>query len=161
MSFTHRLVRVLAGIGMLGSAACSGTVAHTTTPNGPVTITDSGSTNAPGFTLTVTPEGQASWHLEPAKNLPSPLACSATDGTTALDGTLTTKLFADLDAAEPFAARQFDLCGKSASFGTTTSVAYDGETIGDVECGSMTDPLAETLTTDTGTLENAVSAACK
>jgi hypothetical protein len=126
----------------------------------PVTIKNSGSTNAPGFTITVTPEGQATWHVNPPKGLPSPLQCTTMDGTTALATTMTANLFADLAAAEPFAARQFDMCAKSVSFGTFTSVTYAGASIVDVECGSGTDPRAEALTVDTMGVEKAIATAC-
>jgi hypothetical protein len=127
---------------------------------GPVTITDSGSTNAPGFTLTVTPQGQVSWHLAPPKNLPNPLPCKSADGTASLGVAATAQLFHDLAAAEPFTARQFDNCAKSTSFGTWTSVDYAGASIRDVECGSSTDARAEALTADVMSLEQTVSGMC-
>jgi hypothetical protein len=125
-----------------------------------VTIKNSGSTNAPGFILTVTPDGQATWHLDPPKNLPNPLPCSTTNGTTTLDASLTKTLFTDLVAAEPFANRTFNACPKSVSLGTTTSVAFAGQSVPDVECGSSTDSLAQAITLDTQNVEAAVSALC-
>jgi hypothetical protein len=128
---------------------------------GQVTIENSGSTNAPGFTITVTPDGQATWKVGAPKGLASPLHCVTMSGTTTLAAALTSTLFMDLTLAEPFASRHFDQCAKSISFGTYTSVNYAGATIPDVECGSSTDPRAQALTADTQNVEAAISAACQ
>jgi hypothetical protein len=150
-----------AGDADAGDGAAGDADAQTTVGSGAVTIKNTGSTNAPGFTITVTPDGQATWSVGAPKGLASPLHCVNMSGTTMLAAALTSKLFTDLTMAEPFASRQFDPCAKSISFGTYTHVTYAGATIPDVECGSSTDPLAEALTVDTQNVETAISAACQ
>jgi hypothetical protein len=144
-----------------GDADAADADAQTTVGSGPVTIVNTGSTNAPGFTITVTPEGLATWAVGAPKGLGSPLKCVTMTGTTMLAAALTSTLFTDLTKAEPFASRHFDQCAKSISFGTYTHVTYAGATIPDIECGSSTDPLAEAVTVDTQNVETAISAACQ
>ncbi len=135
-------------------------------PGGPVIIVNSGSTNAPGFRIVVTPDGGATWQQSPPRQAPelqhwpTAIDCAAPDGMTTLDGTLTATLFGDLAKAGSLDSLQFFGCLKSVSFGTTTSLTYEGVTLPDVECGSMTDARAAALTTDVKDVEKAITAAC-
>jgi hypothetical protein len=46
----------------------------------------------------------------------------------------TSQFYADIDANLPVSNIPIGNCAKSASFGTATSVAYDGSTSGDLSC---------------------------
>ena len=130
---------------------------------GSVVIVNSGSTNAPGFSIVVTRDANATWHAgatSPTRSQPSALDCIAVDGTT-LEPTLTLTLFDDLAAAGPLGSLSFDGCLKSVSFGTTTSLSYDGATVPDVECGSSNDAHAANLTRDVNAMEKAITAVCR
>jgi hypothetical protein len=135
------------------------------TPGGEAVIVNSGSTNAGGFRIEVAPDDHVTWHLDAARSLEGPLACTMADGSvviTAAAGTMAvSELFADLAAAGSLASVHFDQCAKSVSFGTTTSLAYGGVTVPDTECGSATDKRASALSQDVANVENAVAAACK
>ena len=136
---------------------------------GAAVIVNSGSTNAVGFSITVTPDGHASWHNNPPSffsDAPNALGYTpmdggtCADGSTVLDSALTAKLFRDLAAAGLLANLHFDNCPKSISFGTTTSLTYGGATVLDTECGSSTDARAAALSNDVVDVENAIAAAC-
>jgi hypothetical protein len=140
-------------------------VGNDATPGGEAVIVNSGSTNAAGFRIEVTPDDHVTWHLDAVRSIQSPLACGTADGSvviTAAAGTMAvSKLFADLAAAGSLASVHFSQCAKSVSFGTTTSLAYGGVTVPDTECGSATDKHASALSQDVTNVENAVTAACK
>jgi len=94
-------------------------------------IMNSGSTNTPGFRITVqsdgaaeyttVPRGQLQQASEPMKrNLPSDLVH---------------RFFADLDAAHPFSNLPRPHCMKSASFGTRLTIQLDNDETPDLTCG--------------------------
>jgi hypothetical protein len=135
---------------------------------GPVIFTKLGLEEGPGLmgltsftiiTITVTPDGHATWQVPPTSPqcCPNPSGCASLSGTTVLDAALTAMVFHDLALAEPFANRQFDYC---PDLGGGTSVTFAGQRIPRVTCGSSTDPLAQAITVDTQALEKAVFTAC-
>lgn len=89
-----------------------------------VIIRNSGSTNTLGWTMAVKRSGQVNIVIENTRNhirgnLPQ---------------TLTERFFLDLDAAMPITDLPQPHCAKSASFGTVTTIYYDGQLSPDVSC---------------------------
>lgn len=105
-------------------------------------IHNSGSTNAAGFGIVVHPDGTAD-------------VADATSGMQhKIVGRAQTKwLFAHLGAARPFADLHAGGCMKSASFGTTTTISYDGATTPDLSCAAG-DPSVRELMRTVGVIEN-------
>jgi hypothetical protein len=67
-----------------------------------------------------------------------------------------TQFFNDLNANTPVSSVQtVPNCVKSASFGTTTTLTYEGSTSGDISCPPEPPPVspAQTLWTDAQTIE--------
>lgn len=83
------------------------------------TITNSGSTNIPGYTIKIWSDGTVS----------SPQA-----RTTHIDQTLAARFFADSKAGKSAGTIGRKTCMKSASFGSVTTVQYHGWSSGDLEC---------------------------
>jgi hypothetical protein len=52
-----------------------------------------------------------------------------------LADTLVKRLYADLDAAKPFSSLPMQRCAKSASFGTTLTIALGFQETPDLSCG--------------------------
>jgi hypothetical protein len=104
------LVVALAGTALAGAA----------TP--PINIVNSGSTNTLGFTIAVATDGSATLTMQ--------------HGTKAFhlaDATLQ-RFLADLDAARRITTAPGSGCMKSASFGSSTRIAWQGWTSPDLEC---------------------------
>jgi len=93
------------------------------------TITDSGSTNTPGYRLTVHASGSAEWSVSRRRNSP---ACSGNKGK--LPPELTRRFFGDLNNLMPLDKLPAGHCAKSASFGTTLRVTYQGAISPDLTC---------------------------
>jgi len=87
-----------------------------------ITIINSGSTNSSRYTINVMPNGSATYD----------------DGNSTkqvvLDSGLTQKLFMDVQLALPFVQMELGHCAKSASFGTKTTVTYNGDLSPDISC---------------------------
>ena len=106
-------------------------------------ITDSGSTNTPGYQVTVHPSGSAEWSVSRRRNS---LACPGQ--TEKLSPDLTQRFFADLRSMMPLDKLPAGHCAKSVSFGTTLRVSYQGATSPDLTCpgnGAQTDNLLKDL----------------
>ncbi len=141
---------------MLVTAACSGggggTVpvsVPTPTPKptlGPsATISDSGSTNRAAFTVVVQTDGTA----QVTQN-------NATRSGTISASTVNT-FFSDLMANSPVSKLPINsACAKSASFGSMTTVVYQGSTSGDVSCAPSGSSTA-TVYSDVQQVEMALS----
>lgn len=109
-----------------------------TTPNPPASqasnnstlavITNSGSTNLPGLSLTIHKDGSATVHYDKGRN-------QAASDRTFPAGTLdVAKLTALLNQIHDMNAIPDHSCLKSVSFGTTTTISYNGKTSGDLSC---------------------------
>jgi len=120
---------------MLRLLAIAGLMALQISAKGPdgATIIDSGSTNRPGFRIVVDPSGDAEWTStsrrsdapeEQAKPIRKLLPRAAVE-----------RFHADLEAAKPFASLPVVHCMKSASFGSTLTVAFGEEKTPDLKCG--------------------------
>jgi hypothetical protein len=102
-------------------------------------IVNSGSTNTLGYTIRVSSDGKASLELQggSAASTPKPFTLSAD---------LATRFFADLAAARKGNAVTVP-CMKSASFGTSTHVSWQGWKSPDLSCPPK-DSLGEALVKD-------------
>jgi hypothetical protein len=92
-------------------------------PANAAVIVNSGSTNARGYRIVVTPDKHAVVTID---GLP-PRAQT-------LDAATSTALFKALAAGAPLDALESEPCMKSASFGSTTTVTYDGKRSPDLSC---------------------------
>lgn len=91
---------------------------------GDVVILNSGSTNARGYTIVVHSDFSAD------------VAASGEEPRPAVVGARQAKwLFAKVRAAMPLSALPVPRCMKSASFGTTLRISYQGATTPDLSCG--------------------------
>jgi hypothetical protein len=91
---------------------------------GQADIVNSGSTNTRGYAVQVGRSGSA---LVDAQDGKGPRSAS-------LPPDLVNRFFAALDAAEPFAALPLARCMKSASFGYSVRVRYNGASTPDLTC---------------------------
>ncbi len=91
-------------------------------PPGAAVITNSGSTNSAGYTLVIVPDGSATVRQYEG----------VTKATVA--GAQTRWLFGRLRSAGPLDSLGLERCMKSASFGSRTTIAWNGSTTGDVSC---------------------------
>lgn len=92
---------------------------------GDVTIRNSGSTNVPGYVVVVEPDGSAS------------VTVAGTNVRRMVRAPQLRWLFLKLRAAGPLDALPPDRCMKSASFGSTTTIAYRGLVSPDLSCGDV------------------------
>lgn len=92
-------------------------------------ITDSGSTNAPGYRLVVYPSQAAEWTFLGRRSISG---CS--QGAGKLSPELTQRLFQDLRDLMPLSKLPVGHCAKSVSFGSTVRVRYGGTESPDLTC---------------------------
>ena len=99
------------------------TVPHLPIPKGAAVILNTGSTNTPGYRIVVSPSGEAQYIV---------------DRGTPVRGSISTELafhfFSDLRAAMPLSKLPTEPCMKSASFGTSTFIWWQGQRSPDVSC---------------------------
>jgi hypothetical protein len=134
----------------LGIFALWSTLAMAQAPAGPAagqgaaTIVDSGSTNRAGFRIVVRRSGSAELTLtprrtaaadEPGKDPNKEPAKPPQPIVRTVPRNEVNRLFADLDAARPFASLPEARCIKSVSFGSTRTIEYGGEPSPDLSCG--------------------------
>jgi hypothetical protein len=101
-------------------------------------IVDSGSTNTAGFKIVVEKSGKAVY-TESARTAAIHRKISAD---------LVRRLFADLEAGKPLADLPHRPCMKSASFGTTMTIEFSGQTTPDLSCRSGADAKLQALIDD-------------
>jgi len=110
-------------------------------------IVDSGSTNTNGLRIVVEPSGRAQStvvrHGPHARTDEPPEASART-----VPSTLAQRLYSDLEAAWPLSSLPTQHCLKSASFGTTLTIEFGGQTTPDLSCGHTTDPRVRALAKD-------------
>lgn len=103
-----------------------------------VVIRDTGSTNSPGFELTIRQSGQTECRNNDW-NKQRPIGqrggkFTLPEGVANLPREIAARLFADLKAGPPVSKLPVEPCLKSASFGSSTYVVYRGETSPDIQC---------------------------
>lgn len=113
-------------------------------------IENSGSTNTPGYRLSIDPSGEAEWTLFRRRNS---AVCSQGKGRLAPE--LAQQFFADLRRLTPFDKLPLRFCAKSVSFGTTLHLRYEGTESPDLSCALQT-PDIKTLLTDLDKINAAV-----
>lgn len=101
-------------------------------------ITDSGSTNAAGFTIKVSPLGEAVFTPKPRRAGQLPEA-ELKPRTLRIPAALVKRFFAALDAETPLSNVPTGRCMKSASFGTTRTIEYHDQKTPDLSCGDHGD----------------------
>lgn len=116
-------------------------------PGDNAVITNSGSTNAYGYTITVTPDGKATVAMQAKGAAPS-----AAKPFTVPSATIT-KFFDDLAAARKANIASVP-CMKSVSFGSTTHVAWQGWQSPDLDCPPK-DDLGTALLNDVDAIRKA------
>jgi hypothetical protein len=90
---------------------------------GDAVIRNSGSTNTEGYAIVIHPDYSVD------------VAVGGTTQHKTLGEPQAKWLFAKLKADEPLASLAAGRCMKSASFGTVTTIAYDGQSTADLSCG--------------------------
>lgn len=101
-------------------------------------ILDSGSTNTSGYRLIVRASGKAEWSLFRRRGAQN---CGSKNGNLPPD--LTQKFFQDLHSLAPLSKLPFQRCMKSASFGHTLRVTYEGASSPDLTCPPAADETAK------------------
>lgn len=104
---------------------------------GQIVITDSGSTNRPGMTVTIDENGNA--EIAGRRGNKAQMT---------LDTELHTRLVKDLDAAMPLDQMAVHGCAKSISFGSRMFLTYKGVRSPDISCAGQTDPAVIALQKD-------------
>ncbi|HWE00015.1 MAG TPA: hypothetical protein VG345_13285 [Bryobacteraceae bacterium] len=110
------------------------------------TIVNSGSTNTSGFRIAVKRSGAAEY-----ASIPRGAGAQNKEPETSgreIPNDLTSRLFADLEAAKPLASLPAPHCMKSRSFGTRLTVEFGGETTPDLSCGDGGNEHLRALITD-------------
>jgi hypothetical protein len=133
-----------AGASASPSASASATLpTHTPAPpRDAATIVNTGSTNTEPYTIVVSPDRRA----------------VVTQGGTVevkeLSRATTLWLFSHLKPAQPLEHLHMRICMKSASFGSMTTIAYQGHQTGDLSCGgdSVVNELGRTVSAITAQL---------
>jgi len=112
---------------------------------GQVVVTDTGSTNRMGMSITMGSRGHALIENRAGTKVKMKLASQ-----------LHTRLMKDLEAAGPLDRLQVQHCAKSISFGSSTFITYKGVRSPDLSCSGQADPVAAALQKD---LEEIMTAA--
>jgi hypothetical protein len=124
----YAIAAIGAGLAFVAAAAVA---IATTPPDQVAVIVNSGSTNTAGFKLTVHASGQSTAIMQNRSGV-AQSAVRAFNVSSKDSGTL----FADLKAAKAAPPPAQAGCMKSASFGTSTHVQWQGWTSPDLDCPS-------------------------
>jgi hypothetical protein len=105
----------------------------------PITIFNSGSTNAAGYTIIIDKDGQARYYIAPRKvQLISPTGIaqqpSWRNGTAKLSHTTLKNLEKQIKKCEPFNKLPVETCAKSTSFGYSLTLTCNKKTTPDLTC---------------------------
>ena len=125
-------LEALAIVGLLAMASTRGTGEQGPEPDA-ATILDSGSTNRPGFRIVVAQSGLAELTSMPRKSGEKPEPVEPLRRM--LPAAVLNRFYGDLKTAKPLASLPAVHCMKSASFGSTLTVAFAGEQTPDLSCG--------------------------
>ncbi len=122
---------------LISAMACSASVNPTAFPDhdtDSVLIVNSGSTNTAGFRIVVERSGQARYTATSRRFSPQAHQPPNTVQKQ-LSRVLLQRLYSDLEAAKPLSALPEPHCMKSASFGFSLTVEFNGEKTPDLSCG--------------------------
>jgi hypothetical protein len=97
-------------------------------------VQDSGSTNFQGYRMVIKPSGQVSTGPNGRGRNPSRYPTSGGPYNVSLD--LVKRFFTDLESLMPISELPAGGCAKSRSFGSVTTITYQGQTSPDIQCGS-------------------------
>jgi hypothetical protein len=111
-------------------------------------VVSSGSTNTSGFRIRIELSGEAAYTNVPRRLAPPALNDSAVPLRAMLPGPLIRRFFDDLTAAGPLSDLPRSHCMKSASFGTTLIIEFDGNTTPDLRCPATDNPHLQALKKD-------------
>ena len=103
--------------------------------NDEILITNSGSTNTPGSTLTINPDGSGSIHYKKGR-WPFGLYKDKTFAAHTFDSNQFNAILTEIKDVHSIPNHG---CPKSVSFGSVITITYDGKTSGDISCLSMQD----------------------
>ncbi len=103
-------------------------------------IRNSGSTNSPGFTLTIFNDGSGSLIYEKCKIAPSRPQCQKQNKTFPLQAFQLNMIRQYLAQISSIRNIPNHYCTKSASFGSITKLLYNGQESGDISCINANDP---------------------
>ncbi|MHC5676964.1 hypothetical protein [Nostoc sp.] len=117
------------------------TLAQTPIIQEPGVIINSGSTNTCQYIIRVLPSGKATYTVCNRK------------GAGEIKVNTAMKFFNDISAAQPLSKLPYKPCVKSASFGTSTEVSYQGKKSPDISC-STNDYRVTNLYSDTNSIQN-------
>ncbi len=123
-------------------------------------IVDSGSTNTAGFRLTVDRSGKAEYAVT-ARRPHASLEVQPQPKNQRLPSSLVKRFYSDLEAASPFSAMPSGRCMKSASFGTTRTIEFEGRTTPDLSCGDRGNARLRSLIQDVNDIVEAFNASSK
>jgi hypothetical protein len=103
-------------------------------------IRNAGSTNFPGFTITVNNDGSGTLIYEKCRTAPTKPQCQKPNKTfpsqTFQINTIR-QLLSQISSIQNIPNHS---CAKSASFGSVTKILYNGQESGDISCTDATDP---------------------
>jgi hypothetical protein len=120
------------------------------------TIIDSGSTNRAGFQIDVSRSGKAVYAVDARRTARLSDAHEASPAkppkpvSKRIPSALLKRFYADLGATSAAPAGEGTGCIKSASFGSTLTVEYNGHTSPDLNCGDHGNTEVRALIRDTG-----------
>ena len=113
------------------------------TSSSAIVITNSGSTNTAGFVITVNPDGSGTFDLHQSRTAPESIKNIPV-------GTFEYHALEQSILAVPSLSFS-GMCAKSASFGTTEKLLYNGTLSGDLTCPPNT-PVYQVLTATVGAI---------
>jgi len=111
-------------------------------------IVNSGSTNRPGFRISIDRSGAAELTSSPRKFGPPEQRQQTEPVRQTLPRATVDRFFADLAAAKPLASLPLAHCMKSVSFGSTLTVSFGGQQTPDLSCGDGGNPAMRDLIRD-------------
>jgi hypothetical protein len=110
-------------------------------------IVDSGSTNTAGFRIVVKPSGEAEYTPLTGRS-GRQTESQASPRSQKIEKDLVQRFYSELESSRPLSKLPRHGCFKSASFGTTLTVEFDGEKSPDLSCGDHGDPKLKRLVSD-------------
>jgi hypothetical protein len=103
-------------------------------------IRNSGSTNSPGFTLTINNDGSGTLIYDQCKYAPTRPQCQKPNKTFPAQTFQINTIRQTLSQIGSIQIVPNHSCQQSASFGSTTKLGYKGQESGDISCIDSTDP---------------------